>query len=104
MAKKQSGLDDLFKKTEPGEIDTEALDEGNIQSVGVGLREGEIKALDAIGELLGEHMDADKVARNALMRIAIRSFLESYLAGDLTLDDLAGKFTTPEKPQPRLKL
>ena len=64
------GLDDIFKKTEPGsgEPDFSDLDRGNIQSTGVGLRAGEIDALDSIGAALGGHLDTKPVARNALIR------------------------------------
>jgi hypothetical protein len=105
MAKKQSGTDDLFNRTEPSvEADLSDLDAGNIKSTGVGLREGEIKALDAIGQALGEMLDSKAVARNALIRLAARRFIEQLRRGDLSMDELAGYFSTPEKPQPRLKL
>jgi hypothetical protein len=106
MAKKRPDMSNLFAKTEPGQAaaDTSDLDAGNIQSTGVGLREGEIAALNAIGQALGDHLDAGPVARNSIMRIAIRRFLEAYRRGDITLDDLAGHFTTPDKPQPKLNL
>lgn len=94
MAKKL----DLFKKTEGG-----GLDEGNIRATGVGITEGEIAALDALAAELGAHLQAEPVARNTLMRIAIRRLLESYLAGGLTLDELAGYFEIPDKPKPKLK-
>lgn len=85
-------------------INLESLDAGNIQSTGVGLRKGEIAALDHIGQALGSHLNTRPAARNALMRIAIRRFLESYLSGDITIPDLAGYFEHPEKPQARLNL
>lgn len=93
MAKKL----DLFKKTEGG------LDEGNIKPMGVGLREAEIAALDDIAAELGAHLGAEPVARNTLMRIAIRRLIELYQAGELTLDDLGGYFEIPDKPKPKLK-
>lgn len=88
---------DIFRKTEGD------LDAGKIQATGVGLRQGELAALEALGAELGNHLNAEPVARNTLMRIAIRRLLESYLAGELTLDELGGYFETPEKPQPKLK-
>jgi hypothetical protein len=106
MADKQKPLE-VFRKTTPGptgQPDISDLDAGNIKSTGVGIREGELQALDLLGAELGEYLGADPVARNAIMRIAIRRFLEDYRAGRLTLADLAERFTTPAKPQPKLKL
>lgn len=97
---------EVFRKTTPGptgQPDLSDLDAGNIKSTGVGIREGEVKALDQVGAELGEYLGADPVARNAIMRIAIRRFLEDYRAGRLTLADLAERFTIPDKPKPRLK-
>ena len=56
MAKKSTGLEDLFKRTEApaeGDPDYSRLDEGRIQATGVGLREGELQFLTEIGEQLG---------------------------------------------------
>lgn len=107
MAKRQTGLENIFKRTEPGGaggLAFEDLDAGNIQSTGVGLREGEIKALKQVGAALGEYLGANKVARNSIMRLAIRRFLEGLQDGSITLAELSELFTTPEKPQPKLKL
>lgn len=101
MARKQSGLDDIFKKTEAGGPDLADLDAGSIQSTGVGLRQGEIGALDAIGRILGEQLGTEPVARNALIRIAARRLIAEFRAGKL---DLVGYFESPEKPKPRLRL
>jgi hypothetical protein len=92
----KSGLDDVFKKTEAEqpEIDVSDLDRGNIQSTGVGLRKGEIDALDAIGESLGG------IARNALIRFAVRRFLLDYRAGKV---DMSGYLKEPEPPKPSLR-
>ncbi len=51
----KANLETVFKRTEvaAGGPDLSDLDEGNIQSTGVGLRKGEILALDAIGAALG---------------------------------------------------
>lgn len=95
MAK--SGLEDVFKKTEQaagGKVDISDLDDGNIQSTGVGLRKGEIKALDAIGESLGG------ISRNALIRYSVRTFLIDYRAGKI---DLASQLNEPEPPKPTLR-
>ena len=94
MAKKL----DVFRKT-AGDLDA-----GNIKSTGVGLREGEVSALDAIGAEIAQYLNADKpIKRNAVMRLAIRKFLEDYQSGALTLEALGAFFEVPEKPQPRLK-
>ena len=92
----KSGLDDVFKKTEsgPSEIDVSDLDRGNIQSTGVGLRKGEIDALDALGASLGG------IARNALIRFAVRSFLLDYRAGKV---DLSSYVKEPAPPKPSLR-
>ena len=93
----KSGLDDVFKKTEqePGaEVDVSDLDRGNIQSTGVGLRKGEIEALDAIGSSLGG------ISRNALIRWSVRNFLMQYRAGEVDLSD----FLKPApEPKPTLR-
>ncbi len=92
-----AGQDDINKKTEqePGvEFDVSDLDRGNIQSTGVGLRKGEIKALDASGESLGG------ISRNALIRFAVRSFLLDYRAGNV---DMSGYLKEPEPPKPSLR-
>jgi len=80
------------------------LDRGNIKSTGIGLREGEIAALDQIGAELGDLLGTEPVARNAVMRLAVRAFLETIRDGEMTPADLAGQFERPEKPKPRLKL
>ena len=110
MAKQEDvkkAIGDIMGK-QPGEAatpdDFSAFDEGNIRPTGVGLREGEIEALDAMGQILGSVMDAQPIARNALIRIAVRRLLEGYTTGEITADDLLTKFTRPEKPQPRLRL
>jgi hypothetical protein len=92
------------KPKQPQEVDNSDLDAGNIKSTGVGLREGEIAALEAIGAELGDHMQAEPVARNAITRIAIRRMIQDYRAGRLTLEELAAYFDRPEKPQPRLRM
>jgi metal-responsive CopG/Arc/MetJ family transcriptional regulator len=75
-------------------VDLADLEEGNIKQSGVGLRAGEIKALDAIGAELGG------VARNALIRYAVRLLIHEYRAGRL---DLAGDVEAPPPPKKRLK-
>src|SRR3990170_4595309 len=103
MAKKGTGLEDIFKRTqaESGGPDLTDLERGNIQSTGVGLRFGEIEALDAIGRALGDQLGSEPVARNALIRLAARRLIIEYRAGKL---DLLPFFETPEKPKPKLRL
>lgn len=50
--------------------------EGRTMATGVGLKESELELLDRIAEQLG-------VARNGLIRYAVRYFLKAYLAGDV---------------------
>ena len=80
--------------------DLSDLDRGNIQPTGVGLRQGEIDALDAIGKILGKTLMSGPVARNALIRIAARRLIAEYRAGKV---DLLHYFRKPEKPRPTLK-
>ena len=92
---KSTGLENLFESTEAAEIDVSDLEEGNIQSTGVGLRQGEINALNEIGADLGG------ISRNALIRFAVRKFLIEYRMGKV---DLSSYVQVPEKPKPSLKL
>lgn len=93
MAKKT--IESPFARTEPGqpEQDNSDLDEGNIRPSGVGLREGEIKALDAIAEQYG-------VSRNALIRYATRDFIIQHRAGNIDLSDL---IEAPPPPRKRIR-
>ena len=50
--------------------------EGRTLATGVGLKESELELLDGIAAQLG-------VARNGLIRYAVRYFLKAYLAGDV---------------------
>ena len=50
--------------------------EGRTMATGVGLKESELELLDRIADQLG-------VARNGLIRYAVRYFLKAYLAGDV---------------------
>jgi hypothetical protein len=95
MAKQKADLDNLFKSTEPGSKTTADTvpATGRTVSVGVGLKEGEVAMLDAIAANLG-------VSRNALMRYALRYFLELYQAKEI---NLAGDVET-EEPKKRLKM
>lgn len=81
MARKKSQpLDDIFKKTEAATGEAEGGAEvpatGRTLSIGVGLKRSEVDMLDAIAAELD-------VARNAVMRYAIRYFLTHYQAGEV---------------------
>ncbi len=102
------GLDDIFKKTEQEPVEVEPdfsyLDKGNIRATGIGLRQGELDALDSIGVTLGEYLDSQPVARNALMRLAVRQFIEDFMSGKITPADLAARFQKDDKPKAKLDL
>lgn len=90
----------VFNRTEAttpagAPIDLSDLDNGNIRQTGVGLREGEIAALEEIGAELGG------VSRNALLRYAARLLIHEYRVGRL---DLARDVDTPPPPKKRLKM
>lgn len=90
----------VFSRTEAttpagAPIDLSDLDNGNIRQTGVGLRQGEMDALEQIGAELGG------VSRNALLRYAARLLIHEYRAGRL---DLAGNVETPPPPKKRLKM
>lgn len=70
------------------------LDAGNIKAVGVGLRAGEVAALDAIAGELG-------IARNALIRFAVRWFILEVRAGRV---ELGGYVEQPPPPKKNLRL
>jgi hypothetical protein len=100
MAKQKPDLTDIFARTEPGPseagrpIDNSDLDNGNVRPLGVGLRAGEVAALDQIANQYG-------VARNALLRFAVRYFLLQFRAGRV---DLIGQVETPPPPKKKLTM
>jgi hypothetical protein len=106
VEKQERNMSSIFSKTEKekGEdVDLGHLDDGNIRSTGVGLREGEIRALDHLGKEIGEYLDTEPLARNALMRIAIRDFLEKFFKGEVTVEEIVQeKVDRPKKPKPGL--
>lgn len=95
MAKRQTGLDNIFKKTESGTTTpaAEVPSTGRTLSVGVGLKESEVALLDEIAKELD-------VTRNALMRYGLRYFLGQLQAGKL---DMAKDVQEPEMKK-RLKM
>lgn len=74
--------------------DNSDLDEGRIISAGVGITEGENRALEGLAR-------ENDTSKNSLMRLAIRLFLEAVRAGTI---DLAEHFEEPERPKKRLKI
>jgi len=73
----------IFAKTEPDQPAADAvfdLNEGNIRAVGVGLRAGEVAALDGIASETG-------ITRNQLLRFIVRRFLLDYQAGKVDLTE-----------------
>jgi len=95
MAKRQTNLDSIFKKTEGSTTSPtqEVPAKGRTLSVGVGLKESEVALLDEIADELG-------VTRNALMRYGLRYFLRQLQTGAL---DLAKDVQEPEMKK-RLKM
>lgn len=92
MARAQD-LDGIFKPTtgKKAEQVPSLPAEGRTVSVGVGLKESEVEALDALAGELG-------VARNALLRYAVRYFLTDYQAGKIELENAV------EEPEVRKRL
>jgi len=64
-----------------------AVDKGSYRSVGIGLKELELKEIEA----LAEQYD---LSRNAIMRLAVIHFLEQVKAGKVRIDD----YKEPPKP------
>jgi hypothetical protein len=73
--------------------DNSDLENGLIRPSGVGLREGEIMALDAIASYFD-------ISRNSLLRLAARRLIFDFRAGRL---DIAGMIETPRTPKKRLR-
>lgn len=100
MAKQKPDLSDIFTSTEGaqsgthGAQDNSDLDTGNVRPLGVGLRIGEVEALDQIAGQYG-------IARNALLRYAVRWFILQFRVGKV---DLSGMVETPPPPKKRLTM
>lgn len=75
--------------------DNSDLDSGTVRASGVGLRDGEIKALDAMASKYD-------MARNQLIRLAVRRLLLDYRAGKLDLEGMAED--KPPKREPKRKI
>ena len=87
----------IFSKTEQADyqdLDLADLETGRTIPQGVGIKEGTISALQALAEQY-------RVSRNALMKFAIRRFLEDYRAGKINLADY---IEIPPDPKRKLKM
>lgn len=72
---------EVFSKTGPGqqpEGDLSDLESGHVRPIGIGLREGEITALDDIAATYG-------ISRGGVIRIAIRLIIRDFRAGKIDL-------------------
>ena len=82
---KDTGKNSIFPILEcsagRAEANTSDLEKGRIQTVGIGLYEGEMLALDNLAVSLG-------VTRNQIMRLAIRKFLLDVRSGNFDPDQL----------------
>jgi hypothetical protein len=92
MADKKLNVFSKTEQTEP-QADNSDLDTGVIKSTGVGLKTGEITALQAIA-------DTFELARNSVMRIGLRWFIAQYRAGKI---DLSAYIENPPPPKKRLR-
>lgn len=94
MAKKVD-FTNVLARTEPGyQPDHKDLDEGNIKATGIGLRAGELAALDVMATSV-------ELSRNSLMRGALRWFIKQYRAGKV---DLSQFVDTPPPQKKKLRL
>lgn len=73
---------EVFTKSGPGQQsesgDLSDLETGHVRPIGIGLREGEITALDSIAVEHG-------ISRGGVIRIAIRLFIRDFRAGKIDL-------------------
>ena len=76
--------------------DNSDLDRGSVRPSGVGLREGEITALDQIAARYD-------LARNALLRLAARRLILDYRTGQLDLSGLLEPKTPKREPKQKLR-
>ncbi|GBC84462.1 hypothetical protein HRbin11_00891 [bacterium HR11] len=94
--RRRDALEAIFRRTEPtpagpetgpvglppaGRPEPTSLQTGRTISVGIGLKEGEIAFLDAVARQVGR-------SRNALLRYAVRRFIEALQAGTIDPETL----------------
>ena len=100
MAQKSKPLGGIFSRAEQQpeqapEVGGNAdLDNGRIVSAGVGIKEGELAAFEAMAERYD-------VTKNAIMRIALRYFLVEARAGRVNPEDY---IVEPDKPKKKTRL
>lgn len=97
MAQKpRQNLSGIFSRAEQEpEAGTNAdLDEGRIISAGVGIKEGELAAFQALA-------DRHDITKNAIMRIALRYFLVQVRAGKINPEDY---LIVPDRPKKKTRL
>ena len=93
MAEKQTLS--IFKRTAAEQTpDNADLDEGRTVAIGIGLKQGEVLALDIIS-------DEVDISRNSILHLAIRQFIIAYRAGQV---DLSSMVIEPIHKKKRLKL
>ena len=90
----RAALEEQPAAHQPEAGDNADLDNGRIVSAGVGVKEGELAAFEA---LAARH----DVTKNAIMRIALRYFLVKVRAGEVNPEDYLEE---PEKPKKRTRL
>lgn len=84
------------KRAAPKSSDIDNLNAGIIRSTSVGLKTGEIEALDKIAADQG-------IKRNGLMRLILRDWLVRYLKGEVDLSQYkevqtVTRWKLPDKP------
>jgi len=89
---KESSLLSSTAKDEPEQNNSD-LNEGRIVASGVGLKEGELAAIEALAAEYG-------ITKNAFMRLAIRRFVEMVRRREIDLNDsIEVKKTETRKPK-----
>lgn len=96
LGRKDAGTVEAVEITPPWPADNSDLDAGSVRPSGVGLREGEIAALDAIAARYD-------IARNALLRLGARRLIMDFRAGRLDLSELVAPKAPKREPKLRIK-
>lgn len=77
--------------------DNSDLDSGKVRASGVGLKDGEIAALDKMAKWFD-------TSRNGLIRLAVRQFLLDYRAGRLDMNKPGLIEDKPPKREPKRRI